>query len=453
MVRSRTGTSARWALVLAAIVVAAATLRAAQAADPGRFLSADERAYAALSISLADTATYEAPQMDEPLRWPPGTPVLFAVARRLAGGDDRVAAPAQFRGQAVVGTLLVVAVAWLAWSIAGPAAAVLAAAAVAFYPPFVTLTGELVSEPLGALTLTVALALLVAAWRDGSTGAFALAGAGIGIATLVRADLLLVCVVVALTVWLATRRTAGPRQAWRRGAAFAVGAAVIVGPWSVLASMRENRLVPVAASGSSTAFVATYLPGDGTMFGLRHALGDAYRAATPGHRDRADHQLRAEWILDWVAASRHPRRDREDALRAETLENLRAYALGDPLGYAAMTARKTERMWLHPYRGTHHAQRGTLTTVHLLLVGLATAGLLAGLWRSRAAPLAFVAVVLVSATALNVAFVSEARHNARLLPLLIAGGAAGAVLAVRARDRRALAPSARCDPSSGSLSP
>ena len=50
-----------WALLtLVAIVALGAGLRVHQAATPGRYLSADERSYARIAMSLADQGTYAA---------------------------------------------------------------------------------------------------------------------------------------------------------------------------------------------------------------------------------------------------------------------------------------------------------------------------------------------------------------------------------------------------------
>ena len=74
--------------------------------------------------------------MDDPLHWPPGTPLLFAVARRLSGARDADIDPAAiYVAQWVVGMALVLAVFLLVRLITGPWPAVAAAAGVALYPP------------------------------------------------------------------------------------------------------------------------------------------------------------------------------------------------------------------------------------------------------------------------------------------------------------------------------
>jgi hypothetical protein len=90
-----------------------------------------------------------------------------------------------------------------------------------------------------------------------------------------------------------------------------------------------------------------------------------------------------------------------------------------------MTAAKLWRMWAFPFRGTfRHATPATIW-LHRALVALAGAGLLAGVVRRRAPLLGLVLLAVGVTTGVDVAFVAEARHAFRLLPSLLAGGAAG----------------------------
>jgi hypothetical protein len=117
----------RWAFALALVVVAGAALRAERAVHPGAFLSTDERAYAALGRAMSH-GYYDARGMNDPLHWPPGTPLLFAVARKLTGAHDSVLAPAAaYWTQALVGVALIVAVFLLVRLLAGPWPGVVAA--------------------------------------------------------------------------------------------------------------------------------------------------------------------------------------------------------------------------------------------------------------------------------------------------------------------------------------
>jgi hypothetical protein len=421
----------RWAFALAVVLAAGAATRIAGALDHGRFLSTDERAYAMLGLAVS-RGSYSVAAMDDPLHWPPGTPLLFAVARQLTGDDgSRLDPAAAYWAQVLVGVALIAVAFLVARLVAGPWAGVAAAAGVALYPPLSIISGDMVSEPLGALTLATAMLALGWAWRRPGAGRFALAGVATGAAMLVRADLLVLPFVLAVVVALSLRRS-GARTSLAAAAAYLLAAALTLAPWSMYATGRRHQPTPITSSSWSALYVGTYLPGDGRIFGLREALGDEARAHNPRLRAIPNGSLRTEWILDAVAA-RHPRLGRSAALEHETRRNLRRYALGRPLAFAGMQTRKVGRMWIGYDRGTYHPRRAWILAVHLLLSALGLLGLVLGL-RGGGHPLLWaILVTVLTVTAVNSLFVSEARHNVRLVPLLIAGGAAGAGLALSRR--------------------
>jgi hypothetical protein len=439
----------RWAFALALVVVAGAALRAERAAHHGVFLSTDERAYAALGRAMSH-GYYGARGMNDPLHWPPGTPLLFAVARKLTGAHDSVLAPAAaYWTQALVGVALIVAVFLLVRLLAGPWPGVVAAACVALYPPLVVVSGDMVSEPLGALTIALVMLALAWAWRaePPAPWRFAVAGALTGVAILVRADLLILPFVLAFVVALTLRRT-GARRALLAAGAYLLAAVLALAPWSIYATSRRQQLTPITSSSWSGLYVGTYLPADGRIFRLREKLGDTARAHNPKIRDVANDNLRTEWILDAVAA-RHPELGRSDALQRETLRNLRRFALGRPVAFAGMQVRKLERMWIGYNRGTHHKERAWILAIHLLLSAAGLAGLLYGLWRTRHPALWAILATVLTVTAVNSFFVSEARHNVRMVPLLVAGGVAGIAMArVSGRGRAERSEPPRADASS-----
>lgn len=422
------------AAVLAVVVSAAAVLRVEAAGDRHGHASADERAYVRLASDLRATGNYGGPSMAHPLHWAPGAPVLFALADALRGHPPagRIDTRAARRAQAVVGALTVGAAFGLAALIAGAWAGVAAAVAVAFYPPMIAATTQLTSEPLGALAMTAALAAVAWAWRRRRPAGFAAAGAAMGLACLVRADVLLAALVLAPAVGLLHAR----RTTWRVGAVAAcatlLGVLAIVGPWTAFASRRDRHFVPITDGGPTTLFVGTYLPGHGTVFGLKHALAREAMRVHPSIRHKAIFRLREKVFLDAVAA-RHPGLTRDAAITAELHRNLRVYLLGRPVGFAGMLAAKTWRMWAFPFRGTFGRVSARTLWLHRVLVVLALAGLLAGLIRRRSAILGLALLILGVTAALDIAFVAEARHAFRLMPALLAAGAGGwALLASRA---------------------
>ena len=219
----------------------------------------------------------------------------------------------------------------------------------------------------------------------------------------------------------------------------------VAAPWSIYASAQAGRLIPVASSGPSTLFVGTYLPGDGRMSGVRRELELYVRRNMSNLSEVRTANLKGEHVLRAYIRERHPelvpgpyRAIPEDRLRwalgFEARRNLKTYAAGQPLAFAAMEARKVARMWGGYYRGSTRNPRSWLTTWHLLLVGLALTGAAAGLAlaRSRRAELLLLLTPVLVSTLMSAVFVAQARHNLRVLPLLAAAGAAGGVLALRA---------------------
>ena len=422
-------------VVLLIVLLAGAALRAQAAVEHGRFLSTDERAYAKLAVGLASGAGYTAPGMQDPLHWPPGTPALFAVARQVTGAaQSDLDPPGAYWAQWVVGVALLVVVFVLVRHVTGGRSwwpAIVATALVALYPPLSAITGDMASEPLGALTLAVSvLAFAWAATGRVSWVRWALAGGALGGAVLVRADLLVLPAVMAVLAAGLLWRREGARRALAAPVVMLAAVAVVMAPWAAYASGRKSEPVLITTSSWSSLYVGTYLPGDGRMFGLREVLGDEARAYNPRFRDIPNRNLRAEWVLDAVAG-RHPELERDEALKKETLDNLRDYAIGQPLDFAAMQVSKLGRMWFDYNRGTHRNARGWILAVHLLLAAAGLGGLLWGLRRTWHPALWAILTVSLVVTAVNSSFVSEARHNVRLMPLLIAGGVAGVVLARR----------------------
>jgi hypothetical protein len=414
-------------IALLAIVAAGAVLRGERAAHPWPATSTDERAYLVLARSLAHSVRYGGPdtKLKAPFHWAPGAPALFALARKVDPPRDpqRLDPDAVYVAQAVVGTLTIVACFGLGALAAGAPAGLAGAAAVAFYPPLIAATGHALSEPLGALTLTLALLALAGALRRPSIWRFAAAGAALGAAALARADLLPAAAVLVALAPLALRRR-GWRTIASRTLACAGGLAVAAGAYVLPASLSAGGFVPISTAGTSALYVGTYLPGDGTVFGLKHALGPQLRRRDRRLRHDPDFRLREARILDMVAA-RHPQLDRDGALRLETRRNLSRYALRRPGAFLAMLARKAWRMWGRPTTGTHRRVGHATVAAHRILLALAAAGLIAGIAWARLAALVAIAAVAVVATAVSALSLSEARHALPVIPALLAGGAAG----------------------------
>jgi len=185
---------------LALILVVGGALRAQQAIHGSGYQSADERSYAKLAIDLARHHHYgdASTHMGEPLHWPPGAPLLFALAYKLhpsAHGSLKI--QSALWAQWVVGMALILVVFLLGRMLAGDGAGLVAAAVIALYPPLIINTSEQLSEPLGALVLALGVLALAWAVRDGRWWRWGLTGVALGAAVLVRADLLIAPFLVA----------------------------------------------------------------------------------------------------------------------------------------------------------------------------------------------------------------------------------------------------------------
>jgi hypothetical protein len=423
-------------VALAVIVLAGAGLRGWQAAHPRlAHESVDERVYAALARTLSEDLHYgdRSSGPRHPFIAAPGAPFAFAAARRLTPSPPRSPTdiPAAYWLLAAVGTLLILATFALGRELGGDGAGLAAAAVVAVYPPLVRTTGELLSEPFGALAVTLALLALVAARRSGRRGLYAAGGALLGLTALARADLLValvVCPIVLLA--LAARSGRAGRGAVDAATVLAAGVLVLA-PWVAYASARTGSFVPVVETDGPTLLVGAYLPGDGTTAGFKRALADETRARMPELRGRSDLELPGEAVLETVRA-RRPELGYRDALRAEAFSNVRRYAVGRPGAFAAMMARKAVRMWRQPSQTRSRAA----DALHGILVVLAAGGLLCGVVRGRRGDLALVASVILASTLLHTVLVAHPRYALPLIGLLTAGGTSGLAAGWRRRAVR-----------------
>jgi hypothetical protein len=269
------------AAILALVVVVGFGWRAHYAANPKIVhQSQDEFSYVTLGQLLATRGTY-AGREHWPLRWPPGTPFFFAAAYKIdhsgARSGRRPDIPSAYWAQAVVGTATIAIAFILAALIAGSVAGLLAAAAVALYPPLVTPTAELLSEPLGTLVLACAVTAVVWALRSApSARRCALAGALLGGATLVRADFLFLPFVLAIFVAIVLRRRGVPRPVLPALALLA-SAVVVTAPWSAYVSARAHQFTLFTTGDAPVLFSGTCLPCDGTLQGMKRVYGDETR--------------------------------------------------------------------------------------------------------------------------------------------------------------------------------
>ena len=412
--------------MLALILVVGGALRAQQAIHGSHYQSADERSYARLAIDIANHQHYgdATTGMSQPLHWPPGAPFLFALAYKIHPSAHHSTQITAIRWeQWVFGVLLIGVVFLLARMLAGEVAALVSAAVIALYPPFIIGTSQQLSEPLGALVLAIAVLGVAWAAREGRWWRYGLAGVALGAAVLVRADLLVAPFLVAFVLI----RPRGLKAA----AALAAGTAIALAPWTIYASSRQHQFVPVTTGGGSALFVGTYLPGKGETFDMKRKLAAETKRKVPKARHFTNPlAIPATYVLDAVA-KRNPSLSHDSSLRKEGLKNIKRYVFRDPIGWAGMMVAKVSRMWTRYARGGAMHTSWEIRVLHILIVIASTAGLLYGLWRTRNLILAAIAVIILWSTALHMLVISQGRYNLPLMPILVVGGVAGWLLARR----------------------
>ena len=313
--------ASRWILAAA---IAGLVLRAAFGLIywVGKPLTHDEREYLALARSLTSGRgmVYETPAeggSGQQFSRAPGYPMFLAAIG--AGGREYDHAPARVKiAQSIVGAGTVWLIGMMALGAAGPRAGVIASAIAAAYPPLVWISAYVFSESLysaaallsafvlqrsmtdeGLASRSAALASPGA--RSAHTGsmegtsnparrdapppgnhesnrwnrtlAALAAGAGTGVAILVRPTMLLFVPMV--VIWLTGRRRLG------LAAAFLAGTAVLVAPWTVRNMRVHDRFVLVSAGGGVNFWIGNH----------PDAIGEGDLAANP-HLKEAELEFR-----------------------------------------------------------------------------------------------------------------------------------------------------------------
>jgi 4-amino-4-deoxy-L-arabinose transferase-like glycosyltransferase len=399
-------------ILLALIAVVGLGARAYVVANPVANPADDSHAYFALSKALYEEGSFGGPSFRDSSDWSPGAPLLYAASFYATGGAREGTARIV---EALLGVAAILVVFLLGNRLGGRAAGLLAALAVAVYPPFIHSTGELMSEPPAILTLPAAVLAFLWASEQDRLRAWLLPGLLFGLTAMFRPEYLLVG--AAFVVLAAVR--VGTARGWRPGLA---GAGLLLAalllpivPWTIRNVDVLGRVVPISTGSGKALYVGTYLPADGEYQRVKALLVQRYRGRDLEPDSEALDAVDPTPLFDRVAA-RYPDLPRDSALGRIGKQNLSKYLGEDPVGYAAMSARKVGRMWSS---GVGEAMSGGPgRAVQILLVALGLAGFaLLGL-RRRWWELLALATPILLVTAVGAASLAAPRRNEVLMTLV-----------------------------------
>jgi 4-amino-4-deoxy-L-arabinose transferase-like glycosyltransferase len=407
---------ARWGkatlIALGLILVLGLGLRAYSVVEPVSNPADDSHAYYALSKALYEEGSYGGPTFRDSSDWSPGAPLLYAASFYATGGAREGTARIV---EALLGVAAILVVFLLGERLGGRSAGLVAAFAVAVYPPFIHSTGELMSEPVAIFTLPAAVLSFLWAAERKHLRAWLLPGLLFGLTALTRPEYLVVAGVFAV---LAAVRV-GRERGWRPGLA---GAGLLVlalmlpiVPWTIRNADVLGRVVPISTGGGKALYVGTYLPADGEYQRVKALLYERYDGKSLPPNSQALNEVDPTPLFDRVAA-RYPNLPRDSALGKIGKQNFSHYFGEDPLGYLGMTARKVGRTWSS---GVGEAMSGGVgRAIQILLVALGLAGLvLLGLRRSWW-ELVALATPIALVTAVGAASLATPRRNEVLMTLV-----------------------------------
>jgi len=410
-------------VLLAAIAVVGLGARAYVVVNPASEPSDDSRAYYALAKALYEDGSFGGPEFRDASDWSPGAPLLYAASFYATGGAREGTAR-------IVEALIGVAAIFVAFALgrrlaeaaggrargAGSTVGLLAALAVAVYPPFIHSTGELMSEPPALLTLPAAVLAFLWASEQARLRAWLLPGLLFGLTALVRPEYLFVGVAF---VALAGIRV-GLARGWRPGlggAGLALVALLLpILPWTIRNVDVLDRVVPISTGSGKALYVGTFLPADGEYQRVKAILVERYEGRRLDPHGEALEEIDPTPLFDRVAA-RYPDLPRDSALGRIGKENFSKYVEEDPLGYAGMTARKVGRMWSS---GVGEAMSSSVgRALQILLVGLGLAGFVLLGIRRRWWELVALATPIALVTAIGALSLAAPRRNEVLMTLVI----------------------------------
>jgi 4-amino-4-deoxy-L-arabinose transferase-like glycosyltransferase len=343
--------------------------------------------------------------------WPVGYPALVALATGIFG--PTLFGPILFN--LVAQGLTVVLILWLARKLGtGEGAARLAALFYAVYPAHIAGTGDTAAEPTATLVMMAGIALVVKA--RGRIGWTLLGGLVLGLATLMRPQVMLFPPFLVGALWLAGQVT------WRRALVMLVlamvGLGAAVAPWTLRNQAVLGAAVPVSTNGGIALQAGANDLADGGYFQVERSplwvqVGIPF-ADRVERQVAIDRRLKA-MAMDWI--EEHPVRWGLLGFRKVALLWLK-----DSDGFWALDAS-------HPEKGlVWKAAQGANQLFYTALLVLAVIGTgLAGraAWVSRKGPRQGGAAMLVASvvplfcTALAFGFTGQTRYHYPAMPFVM----------------------------------
>jgi 4-amino-4-deoxy-L-arabinose transferase-like glycosyltransferase len=399
-------------MLLAAILLLGFGLRAYRVVEPLPTPGDDAHAYYALSKSLYTEGSFGGPTFEDSSDWSPGAPLLYAASfYATAGAREGTARIVEL----LLGLATIIVVYLLGRRIACRPAGLLAAFAVAVYPPFIHSVGALYSEPPAMFTLPAAVLAFLWAGEQPRLRAWLLPGVLFGLTALARPEYLLVGAAFALLALIRLVRARG----WQPGL---VGTALLVAalllpivPWTIRNQVVLDRTVPISTGGGKALYVGTFLPADGEYQRVKALLARRYLHRELDPHSEALDRVNPTPLFNRVAA-RYPDLPRDSALGKIGKQNFSHYFGEDPTGYLAMTARKTWRMWSAGVGEAMSSTAGRVVQTLIVLLALAGLGVLA--WRRWWWELIAITTPLLLVTAVGAVSLAASRRNEVLMTLI-----------------------------------
>ena len=413
----------RTLIALALIAVVGLGARAYVVVNPAENPSDDSRAYYALAKALYTEGSFGGPSFDDSSDWSPGAPLLYAASFYATGGAREGTAR-------IVEALLGVAAIFVVFALGrrlgdatgtgserrlGSAVGLLAAFAVAVYPPFIHSTSELMSEPPAIFTLPAAVLAFLWAGERERLRAWLLPGLLFGLTAMLRPEYLFVGAAFVVLAALKVGRDRGWRPGLAGAGLVALALALPIVPWTIRNVDVLDRVVPISTGSGKALYVGTYLPADGEYQRVKAILVERYEGRRLDPQSEALEAVDPTPLFDRVAA-RYPDLPRDSALGKIGKENLYDYLGEDPVGYAAMTARKVGRMWSSGVGEAMSSAPGRAVQILFVVLGLAGFVLL-GL-RRRWWELVALATPIALVTAIGAGSLAAPRRNEVLMTLV-----------------------------------